>query len=234
MGQHQKRISVPRSWPINKKEHQWVVKTNPGTHNYDRSVPLTVVIRDMLKLADNNREVIRILHEGSVQVDGIVRRNNKFPVGFFDVVTIPAIDKSYRMLLDHKGRLNLHEVADGNVKLSLIKNKTIIKGGNTQLNLYDGTNILSDDVEVYNTKDSILLSLPGKEIVEHIPYKVGNLTMIVGGQHAGEIGTIKEINPVKSSRHNTVIIEGTYEFETIEDYCFMIGVSKPAIDMGGA
>ena len=101
MGLHQKRISVPRSWPTHKKDHFWVVKTNPGTHNYDQSVPLTVVIRDMLKLADTNREVIRVLHEGGVQVDGIVRRNFKFPVGFFDVVTIPAIGKSYRLSLIH-------------------------------------------------------------------------------------------------------------------------------------
>jgi len=38
---------------------------------------------------------------------------------------------------------------------------------------------------------------------------------------------------VKSSKNNTVTISGETEFETIEDYVFVIGESKPEIFIGG-
>jgi small subunit ribosomal protein S4e len=85
----------------------------------------------------------------------------------------------------------------------------------------------------YRTKDSLILSVPDKEVIKHLQFKVGNLAMVVGGQHSGEIGKIKEIREVKSSRHNTVTISGEKEFETIENYVIVIGEDRPEIRLGG-
>lgn len=232
MGKHQKRISVPNSWQISKKSNKWVTTTRPGPHNKQQSIPLGVVLRDMLGVVDTRAEAKRILSEGSVLIDGIVRKDLRFPVGLLDVISIPLEDAAYRVLLDRKGRLEVHKLEDSNAnKLCRINGKTIIKGGAVQLNLNDGTNLLGSNE--YKPKDSIILSLPDKEIVKHLKYQVGNLALIVGGRHTGEIGTIKEINTVRSSRHNTVSISGDYDFETIEDFVVIIGKKEPEIKLGG-
>nr|WP_321497521.1 30S ribosomal protein S4e [uncultured Methanolobus sp.] len=232
MGKHQKRISVPNSWQISKKSNKWITSTRPGPHNKQQSIPLGVVLRDMLGIVDTRAEAKRVLSEGKVLVDGVIRKDLRFPVGLLDVITIPLENVAYRMLLDRKGRLEVHKLEDVNAnKLCRINGKTVLKGGAIQLNLNDGTNLIGS--KDYKTKDSLILSLPDKSIVKHIKYEVGNLAMIVGGRHTGEIGTIKEINTVRSSRHNTVSISGDYEFETIEDFVVVIGEKEPEIKLGG-
>ncbi len=229
---HQKRLSIPKSWKAGKKGYKWVSTTRPGPHSQARSLPLGIIIRDILKLVDNSREGKRVLSEGKVLVDGIPRKDLRFPVGLFDVISLPLSNESYRMLQDEKGRLTLYKLNEANVnKLCRINNKTTLKGGKVQLNLNDGTNILGSNE--YGTKDSLILSVPDKQVVKHLHFKVGNLAMVVGGLHSGEIGKIKEIREVKSSRHNTVTISGDTDFETIEDYVFVIGEDKPEIRLGG-
>ena len=229
---HQKRLSIPRSWKIGKKGNKWISSTFPGPHNKEGSLPLGILIRDILKLVDNSREGKRVLSEGKILVDGIPRKDLRFPVGLFDVISIPSINEAYRVLQDEKGRLTLHKLNETNVnKLCRINNKTVLRGGKVQLNLSDGTNILGSNE--YGTKDSLILSIPDKQIVKHLKFTVGNLAMVVGGQHSGELGKIKEIREVKSSRHNTVMISGDHDFETIEDYVIVIGEDKPEIRLGG-
>jgi small subunit ribosomal protein S4e len=208
-----------------------VAKGKPGPHSARGSIPLVVVVRDLLGLVDNSREAKRILHEGGVLVDGKARKDIKFPVGIFDVISVPSLDKKYRLLQDAKGRFNLSELEAGEArKLCRIEDKRTLRGGKIQLNLNDGTNILADGD--YTTGSSVILSIPDKEIADVIEFKEGNLAMVVGGTHSGEVGTIKEIEVVKSSRPNRVIISGKNEFETTVDHVFMIGIDKPAIKLG--
>jgi small subunit ribosomal protein S4e len=231
MSRHQKRITVPVSWPITKKTHAWIAKTSPGPHSAENSIPLLVVVRDMLKLVDNAREAKRILYEGKVLVDGKVQKDYKLPIGIFDVIAVPIIDQQYRMLKDEKGMFYLSALEAGNVrKLARIENKTFLKGKKQQLNLSDGSNKLAEGD--YKVGDSLVLSLPNKDIEDRIGFEIGNLAMVVGGKHSGQTGKIKEIITVKSSQHNRIIISGDEEFETIKDYVYMIGIDQPVIKLG--
>ncbi len=231
MSRHQKRITIPVSWPITRKGHAWVAKTSPGPHSAAESMPLVMVVRDMLKLVDNAREAKRILHEGNVLVDGKAQKDYKLPVGIFDVISVPALDQQYRMLKDEKGMFYLSLLEPGAVrKLARIENKTFLKGKKQQLNLSDGSNKLVEGD--FKVGDSLVLSIPDKVIEDQIGFEVGNLAMVVGGKHSGQTGKIKEIITVKSSQPNRVIISGDEEFETIKDYVYMIGKDEPVIKLG--
>jgi small subunit ribosomal protein S4e len=218
---HQKRISAPKSWPIAKKANKWVVAASPGAHSRD-AVPILVVLRDILHLADNAKEAKRILHSGNVTVNGRIIKKHKAQVGLFDIVA--AAGRYYRMLPNPRGKYQLTEISDEEAKrkLARIDNITVVKGGKLQYNLHDGTNVLLE--EKYGTGDSLVFSLPGYDIIEHYECKAGNKAMIVGGKHSGETGTIMELKEVASSRPNMVRIEhGDKPFETIDEYVFIIG-----------
>ena len=218
---HQKRISAPKSWPIAKKTSKWVVAPSPGAHSRD-AVPMLVVLRDILHLADNAKEAKRILHSGNVTVNGRIIKKHKAQVGLFDIIV--AAGKYYRMLPNPRGKFQLTEISDEEArrKLVRIENITVVKGGKRQYNLHDGTNVLLE--EKYGTGDSLVFSLPGVKIIDHYERKAGNKAMIVGGKHSGETGTIMELKTVASSRPNMVRIDrGDTQFETIQDYVFIIG-----------
>jgi small subunit ribosomal protein S4e len=194
-------------------------------------MPLLMVIRDMLKLVDNAREARRALFEGKVLVDGKAQKDYKLPIGIFDVISVPTKNEQYRMLKDEKGMFYLSLLEAGTVrKLARVENKTFLKGKKQQLNLSDGSNKLAEGD--FKAGDSLVLSIPDKNIEDHIRFEVGNLAMVVGGRHSGQTGKIKEIITVKSSQPNRVIISGDREFETIEDYVYMIGKDAPVIKLG--
>ncbi len=232
---HQKRLSAPKTLKIPRKVSKWVVKPSPGPHNKN-AIPLLVLVRDLLNLADTGREARKIISAGEILVDGVPRKDYKFPVGLFDVVSIPKLNKNYRIVFDEKGRYIPIEIdSDYNLKLYKIVNKTIVKGGRIQLNLFDGTNILVDSNE-YKTKDSVLLEIPDKKIVDHLKFEKGALIMIIGGSHAGELGRVKDYKIIRSSAPNLVTVESDKgEITTIEDYIFVVGKKdsdKPIINLG--
>jgi small subunit ribosomal protein S4e len=231
---HLKRYKAPENWPIHPKEYNWTVKTNPGPHSLDESIPLLIIVRDVLKVADTAREAKIIINKGYILIDGRVIKDYKFPVGFMDVIEIPKSSKVYRVLPDEKGRLTLHPISSENkqFKLCRIENKTTTKGGKTQLNLHDGRNHLSEDE--LKPADVIMLKIPEQEIQDHIKFENGTVGLITGGKHIGEIGSIKEITITKSSMPNTVVIEGEGKtFQTLKDYVFVLGKDKPIISLPG-
>lgn len=227
---HQKRLSAPTSWPITRKTNVWTTRPSSGPHSKEKCTPLIIALRDILGLGQNTREIKHILNEGKVLVDGVIRKDHRFPIGIFSIVSIPATKRYYRVLLDPKGRFILHPIKSSDIKLCKIKSKTAIKGGTFQLNLHDGSNIIASND--YKTGDSVLLKLPQREIKKHLECKPGNLAMVIGGKHSGEIGSIKERKQLRSPQPNMVTVKGEKEFEVIEDYIFIIGVNKPEIDLG--
>jgi len=232
---HLKRFKAPKHWPIHPKENKWTTKPNAGPHAIEGSLPLLLIVRDILGVADNAREAKRIINTGEILVDGRARKDYKFPVGFMDVIEIPKSEKVYRVLPDEKGRLILYPIAAENkdFKLCKITDKTTIRGGKTQLNLHDGRNQLADNE--YKVGDVVILKVPEQEITERIEFEKGTIGLITGGKHTGEIGRINKINITKSSMSNTVEMETEDKktFLTLKDYVFVIGKEEPAIALPG-
>ncbi len=227
MSGHMKRLTVPRIWSIPRKTDFWAVRPRPGPHAIKRSIPLLVLIRDYLDMADNAREARHIIGGREITVDGKVVTDPKRPVGLMDVVGIPATDENFRILIDARGKIRAVRIdkARAEWKLIRVQDKTQVKGGKFQINFHDGRNILVDKNQ-YKTGDVLKIALPTQKVMEHYPFENGNTAMVIGGKHAGAIDKIESIEVVRSTKPNIVHFK---EFMTVKDYIFMVGKSAPEI-----
>src|SRR4030042_268158 len=127
MSKHLKRLNAPRTLKLHRKERKWTIRAMPGPHKLDKSIPLGLAVRDYLNLCDTYKEAKRIISNGEILVDGVKRKDIKFPCGLMDVISIPKLKKDYRLLYDRRGKLTLTEISSENAewKLCRIENKTI-------------------------------------------------------------------------------------------------------------
>lgn len=57
-------------------------RPSPGPHKLRESLPLTIFLRNRLKYALNGKEVISIVAQRLIKVDGKVRTDPTYPAGF--------------------------------------------------------------------------------------------------------------------------------------------------------
>lgn len=232
---HQKRIASPRNWTIPRKTKKFAFRADAGPHSKNKCIPLGILLRDVLHIAENAREMKIILNKKLVKIDGRIVTNPKYPVGLMDVIDIAEINKKYRILPHEKHVMMPFEMKKSATlsKLCQIMNKTTIKGGITQLNLHDGRNINLPKTEgieqKYNTKDSIEIKLPSQDIVTHFLFKEGMYAIITAGRNVGKHGSIKEINWRFGPRASTVTLVSAdnTEVQTTPEYIFVIGENGP-------
>ncbi len=232
MSQHSKRYNAPtEKWGIPTKESFWAPRPTPGPHSASTSIPLIVVLRDILRYTETSKEAEHILAERKVEVDGRVTTDKNRPVGLMDVISIPEISENYRVLFDQKGKFRLLPIdkSQAEWKLVRIQDKTTLNGGITQYNLHDGTNIRSEDGNKYKTKDVLKIQLPSRKIVECFEFDEGKMALVTGGNHIGELGTIKGYEVIKGSQPNFVHFES--DITTVEEYTFVVGEDKPVIEI---
>ncbi|AAG19948.1 MULTISPECIES: 30S ribosomal protein S4e [Halobacterium] len=223
MTNHQKRLSVPKSWPVERKTETFTAKAGAGPHG-ESGVPLVVVLRDVLEYVDDTSEAQYAINTDGVLVNGDSVGDVNRPIGMFDILAFPDRDEYYRVFPDEGGRLGLTEIdADAaGSKLNKVTDKTTVSGGRTQLNFHDGSNLALDE-DAYAGGDSVVVDTDTNEIVAHFQYEEGALVTAVAGQHAGDIGEIAEINVQPGSASNTVRVDDENGgFETIAEYVVVI------------
>jgi len=223
MTNHQKRLSVPKSWPVERKTETFTAKAGAGPHG-ESGVPLVVVLRDVLGYVDDSSEAQYVINTDGVLVNGVSVGDVNRPIGMFDILAFPARDEYYRVFPDEGGRLGLTGIdADAaGSKLNKVTDKTTVSGGRTQLNFHDGTNLVVDEGD-YAGGDSVVVDVEDNEVVAHFEYEEGALVTAVAGQHAGDIGEIADIDVQPGSADNTVRVEtDDGGFETVEDYVVVI------------
>jgi small subunit ribosomal protein S4e len=225
---HLKRLPAPRSWSVPRKTDFWIIKPSPGPHAIGSSVPLGIILRDMLKLCDTAREARHVLNNRGVLVDGRVVTEPKFPVGLMDVLSLRETKAHYRMLVDTRGRMALVPIEDGDAKWKLcrVEDKTTVHGGKTQLNLHDGRNVLLAK-DTYKTGTTLKLDVPGQKVVEHYELAKGAPVLVTGGQHVGQIAHVAEVQRTRNPRAN--IVTFTEGFSTDIDKVFVLGGEAPLI-----
>jgi len=190
------------------------------------------VLRDYLKIAKTTRECKKILHKKLLLVDNKIISNSRFPIGLFDVVSLPEQKIFYRVSLDYHGNLILVDIdkKESEVKPLKIINKKRLKNKVIQLNCTSGYNILVNK-DVYKTGDTIIYDLLNNKIIKHLKHEKDMTVFITSGKHSGTIAVIKEFKRVLSSMPDRVILSDVKGklFETLQDYIFIIGDKKPEI-----
>jgi len=236
MSNHQKRLSVPNSWPVERKTATFTVKAGAGPHG-EAGVPLLVLLRDVLGYVNSKKEARYALNEGAILVNGDAITDERRPIGMFDIVAFPERGEHYRVFPDEGGRLALTPIdADAaDSRLGKIVRKVQVPGGDFQLTLHDGTNVRVEDASEYSVNDSLVVDNESKEIVAHFAYEEGALVTAVDGQHAGRIGEVTEIVVTQGSGSNTIHVEGDNgDFETVEAYVVVIDENFTGSDAQGA
>lgn len=240
---HVKRFNTPKLTNISKKQYKFFYNTRPGPHSKGFSLPIAHILRDILKIVPIDREAKKLIGEGNISVDGIVRRDKRFPVGLMDVFEIPSINKKYRIIATEKGLVPI-EISDKekNFKLCRIENKTTLSGGNIQLNLHDGRNIIipikdpkNPKEDTYKTMGVLKIEVPSQKILDYYPLKEGSPVLVIKGKNLGLSGSVKAI--VKRFGPNASVVKvNSFDNddeikETAYAYTFVLGKSKPEIKL---
>ena len=125
-----KRLTAPKFWHVNKKSTKWVISPRPGPHKKVESIPLTILMRDILKAVEKAKEARLLIKSGEVIVDGKARKDHKYAVGLMDAISIPKLGKSYRVVPSKTG-LEVIEIenSEASKKICRIEDKTVVKGG---------------------------------------------------------------------------------------------------------
>ena len=230
---HLKRISAPKHWMLSKVGGIWATKPSQGPHKLRESIPLLVLLRNKLKLALTGREdrLIVLAKEGNIAVDGKVRKDPKFPVGFMDVITLIKAKTNYRLLYDVKGKFGLVKISseESQYKLCKVVRRCMGEKGVPYIVTNDGRTLRFPHPEI-KENDTIKLNLKNNEIVKFFKYKIGNKIMITGGNNIGRIGTIEKIEKHPGS-YEIVYVKDLigHTFSTRLSNVFVIGEGKEEI-----
>ena len=226
-----KRLTAPKTWPIERKKKKYVIAPALGPHPKEKSIPLGVVIRDILSLAQTLKEVKEILNKGLVKIDNKTRNDYKLPIGLMDVI---SIGKEYYRVLPSKKGFNIKQIGkdEASTKLVKIENKTCLKNKKIQLNMHDGKNMIVDNND-YRTGDVIVLDLDKNKVKEIIRLEKGCQVLLTGGNNIGKIGKMEDLVVTRSSQPDQILVAlDDRKISLPKDYVFVIGKDKPIISLG--
>jgi len=207
---HLKRVNAPKHWMLSKLDGVHAPKTSAGPHKMRESVPLIILLRNRLKYALTGAEANAICMQELVKVDGRVRTDMYFPVGFMDVVSIKKSGDYFRLLYDTKGRFTLNRVLptekEISMKLCRIVKHSTTKGKIPYVVTHDGRTIRYPDPLV-KLNDTVEIDLDTGKIMNFYSFAIGNICMLTGGRNTGRVGIIQSIE-----KH-----PGSFDIVTIRD-----------------
>lgn len=187
---HLKRSSIGKFWPLPRKGNKYLAVSS---HDKTKSIPLVVVMRDILKLVRNRKELQKLINERQILVNQRAITDKNYPICLFDVITIPEIKKNYRTLLSPTKKFNFMEVSDKESEKRVFKvlDKKVLKKNAIQLNLMNGRNLIAK--EKINVNDSIVMNLKQNKIDKILKIENGKSAYVTDGKHAGDSGKIEGI-----------------------------------------
>jgi small subunit ribosomal protein S4e len=213
---HINRLASSKYMKVGKKTSAYVTKPMPGRHTLDSSIALGTVLKEKLGIVNSISEAEAILRTGAVKVNGKAIKEQRYPVGFGDVIELVPSNKRYIINIDRFGAFAIEESTSK--QMFKVVGKYMAKNGKIMMRLNNGI-ILPAESGV-KTNDTIELHEGKKTVIKMEP---GRKCLVITGTHASERGTIKEIKQGSAQRDPLVSIEGsTGMFETLLDNIMVI------------
>ncbi len=219
---HVKRLAASKYMGIERKTSAYVVKPAPGRHTLDANIAITTVLKEKLHVAGNSKESRTLLKAGKIFVNGKVVKEEKYPVGFGDVIFLKPSDSHYKVGVGRYGTFNIEKVAKKDAEEITCKviGKYVSKGGKLMMRLHTGA-IMPAEKSV-NVNDSV--TLLGDKVKSVIKLAPGTKCIVYKGVHAPIHGSIKSIKHGSMVRDATAEIEsGKERFETTVDNIIAVG-----------
>ncbi len=189
---HFKRSVVTKSVVIPRKKYTYYVRSLPGKHRSSEGIALLGILRDLMKIVNNCKEARYLIRGGNVKVDGKTIKEEKYIVGFGDMLNVKG-DK-FIAHLDAKGKLIIKkDESDQKSKKLKVLSKGKANGGKTVLRLNDGRNVITDRENI-QIGDTVVLDLPTNQIQEVLPFEQGRQVIVFRGKNAGLTGKITKID----------------------------------------
>jgi len=183
-----KRSSMNNKLPLPRKGTKYVARASSHVKN---GVPLVVAIRDMLHLANTSKEVNEMIKESLIKINGKLAKDIRESIRLFNIL---EVGKTYRLIILQTGRFSFEQVKENN-RIAKVTSKTIVSGGKVQLNLHDGSNVISN--EKIAVGDSIEIDLSSK-INRVIPFSEGRKAFVISGKNIGKDGVVEKIENGKA------------------------------------
>ena len=223
---HLKRIAMPVSWPIKRKEEVFILRPYPGPHKMEHGLAIGTFLKEIIHEAGTSAEARKILLHNEIICNGKRLQDKKNQIGLLDVVSIPKLGKYYRIIMNTKGRIAAREIPEKETTMMIAKiiNKTKVRGGSIQVNLSNGRNfIVKQNPEQYKTGGSVVLKLPKQEIIEFLPLEKGMTALLQGGKYKGRLATVQAV------RDKKIIIKTKNGdiAETLKRYSLVCGREHP-------
>jgi len=166
-------------------------RPSPGPHKLRECLPLTIFLRNRLKYALTGREVTAITAQRLIKIDGKVRTDDTYPIGYQDVVGIEKSGEYFRLLYDVKGRFTIHRITPEEATYKLCKVKKMATGarGVPYIVTHDGRTIRYPDPSI-KVNDTIKFDIDQGKITGFAKFDTGNSVMVTGGRNMGRVGVI--------------------------------------------
>jgi small subunit ribosomal protein S4e len=238
MRRHLKTYPAPRYWPIKIKERTFTIRPASGPHPLTFSIPLGMVLRDILKYSTTVSEAKTVLSEGKVLIEGEVRKEYKLPIGLMDIIYLKPADTYYRVMPDRLNKLLLMKISpeQASFKLVRITGKRTLRGKRVQLNTHDGRSIslkVEDPFDIqmeYKPFDVLKIAIPSGEILERLPLEADAYVSIIGGVNIGKYGTLVETPVNRGPKRLAKVMINEVESTVTLKYLFPIGKGSPIIN----
>jgi len=227
-----KRQMAPNYWGITRKNKRFVVTVKPGSHKKDQSIPTSVFLRDTLKIVSDLREAKFVIYNGKISVDGVPIKSIHHGIGLMDVVELQGVKEIYRLVPSNGTLLKpiIIQDVDKTKKLVIVKSKTTIKNGKTQIGFNDGRSLIDDTL--VNVGDTCVIQVPEQKILDVITLEENSKGLILQGINAGQIGDIKKIKEGTFLLPKRVDIKiGERSIEIPANLVMPIGKDKPPIQI---
>ena len=217
---HIKRLASPRYMHVAKKVDAYIIKPNAGRHTRTTSIALSTVLKEKLGMVGSSKEARNVIRRGNVEVNGKVIKDERFPVGFGDVIKPKSGNETYLISVGNRGMMSIDKRGSESKQVLKVVGKYISKGNKEMIRLYNGV-VMQSPGNVH-VNDSVVIG--NGKVDKVIKLEAGAKCLIVKGVHASDTGTISAIKPGTALRDATVEIKGkSGTAETLLDNVMVIG-----------